>query len=156
MINFSQDHHKRHPMAHLSGRCMRRPLWVENLINVFRHYRIRTTDWSHKDAMYRPYGRAMGWPLWGQFWLMYYITTGSSQQTPHGSSIKAMHGVSLVSSELQTVDTGFRIPGADLNTGSGWGVIILYILIPLPTKSALEYGVYIIACRPMIWDSRPA
>ena len=31
---------------------------------------------------------------------MYYITTWSSQQTPHGSSLRAIHGVSLVSSKL--------------------------------------------------------
>ena len=63
--------------------------------------------------MTRPKRRYMGDLCEFKFWLMYFITTGSSQQTPHGSPVRAIQGVSLVSLELQTLDTGFRIPGAD-------------------------------------------
>ena len=119
-------------MAHPWGWHISCPLWVKNLINVFRHYRIFTTIWTHRGhPMYRPYGRDRGQPLWVQIltdvlphymvlttdtpWLvckndiwgvpcefkvglMYCITTGSSQQTSRGSSVRAIHGVTPVNS----------------------------------------------------------
>ena len=110
-------------MAHLSGRCMRRPLWVENLINIFRRYRFLTTD--------TPWLVCKG-DTWGDlcefnFWLMYHITTGSSQQTPHGSSERATHGASPASSNsdrciISLQDLYSRHP-TNCMWGQLWGVL---------------------------------
>ena len=82
------------------------PLWVQILIDVLHHYRILTTD--------TPWLACKG-DTWGdlcefKFWLMYYITTGSSQQTSHGSPVRVIHGVTSVSSNSDWCITSLQGP----------------------------------------------
>ena len=123
VVNNFQDHHNRYPMAHPSGRYMRHHLWVENLINVFRHYRILTTD--------TPWLVCKG-DTWGdlcefKFWLMYYITTGSSQQTSHGSPQGQHMGRLLQVQILIDALYHYRILTADtpriVGEDNTWGVL---------------------------------
>ena len=89
MFIFFQHHHNRHPMAHPSGRYMERHLWVKDLINVLRHYRIITPDspWLVRK------GNRWGVPCEFKVGLMNCITTGSSQQTHQGLPTMAIHGL---------------------------------------------------------------
>ena len=105
-ITSLQGPHNRHPMARLLGWYMGWPLWVQILIDVLHHYRVLTTD--------IPWLVCKG-DTWGdlcefKFWLMYYITTGSSQQTSHGSSVRVIHGVTSVSSNSDWCITSLQGP----------------------------------------------
>ena len=64
--------------------------WVQILIDVFRDYPVLTTDtpWLVRK------GNTRGVPCELNFLLKYFITTGSSQQRHHGSSVRAIHKVS--------------------------------------------------------------
>ena len=117
-------------MAHLWGSYMRHPLLVKNLINVFR-YRILTTDTPclvcraiHGviDVLH-PYMVLTTDTPWldrkGDTWdvpcefkvgLMYCITTGSSPQTSHCSSVRAIYGVTPVGSNSGRCITSLQGP----------------------------------------------
>ena len=55
------------------------PLWVQIRINVLHRNRILITDTSWIVRK----GDAWGVPFEFKIWLIYYITKGSSQQSPH-------------------------------------------------------------------------
>ena len=135
MVIFFHDNHNRHPMAHLWGWHMRRPLWVKILINVFRPYMILTTDtqclvrkgdtwgdlcvfkfwlmyrittWSSQKTLHK--GDTWGVPCEFKVELLYCISTWSLQQTSHCSPIRAIHGVTPVSSNSGWCITSLQGP----------------------------------------------
>ena len=82
------------PMVHSRGRYMGCPLWVQSRINVLHYCRTLTTDtpWLIRK------GDTLDVPCEFKVRLMYCITIGPSEQTPHGLSVTAIHEVSHVSS----------------------------------------------------------
>ena len=70
------------------------PLWVQIRINVLHRTRILITDTSWLVRK----GDTSVVPFEFKILLIYYITKGSSQQSPHSSSVRAIHGVSPMGS----------------------------------------------------------
>ena len=72
-------------------------LWVQIQINALYHYRVLTTEtqWFIRK------GDTWDVPCEFKVGIMNCITTGPSQQTPHGSSVRAIQVVSLVSSKSE-------------------------------------------------------
>ena len=93
-ITLIQDPHNRHPMDRPQGQHMQRLLRVKILIDVWHHYRIFTADTRQIVSE----DNTRGIPYEFKFWLIYHISTGSSQQTQHGAPAKAMHVMSPVGS----------------------------------------------------------
>ena len=97
-----------------------------DLCDALHHYKILTTDTPW--LVFK--GDTLGDLCEFKFWLMYHITTGSSQQTPHGSSAKATHGVSPASSNSDRciiITAFYRILTADtpriVREDNTWGVL---------------------------------
>ena len=86
-----QDPHNRHPMARPQGQHI---LWVQILIDTLYHYRILPADTPRIVREDNTWGVLCEY----KFWLIYHITTGSSQQTHHGLPAKAIHVSAPVSS----------------------------------------------------------
>ena len=103
---------------------MRCPLWVQFRINVLHSNRILITDTSWLVRK----GDTWGVPFEFKIWLIYYISKEFSQQSPHSSSVRAIHGVSPVGSNSDWCITSLHDPHSIQPMARPWGQYITVIL----------------------------
>ena len=101
------------------------PLWVQIRINVLHRNKILITDTSWLVRK----GDTLGVPFEFKIWLINYITNGSWQQSPHCSSVRAIHGVSPMSSNSDWCITSLHDPYSMQPMARPWVQYITVILL---------------------------